>query len=104
MSKGYYMGAVQKKVTGTSGPVSARISAGYLELIDLRMRVSEAESEEEKMYCALGQMGEHILEWYVDLEEKPSTWKELKVLLKKKGIAENDEKAKKEEKKESIRR
>jgi Reverse transcriptase (RNA-dependent DNA polymerase) len=97
MNKGYYMGAVQNVFTGTSGPVSARMSAGYLELVDLRVRVSGAESEEEKIYCALSQMGEDILAWYVDLERKPRTWKELRELLIKKGIAEDEEREKREE-------
>lgn len=62
-----------------------------LEIIELKMKVNKIEGDEGKILFLLEEMGEKGYKWYKEMNDKPTTWEEMKKCLKIKIKAEDEE-------------
>lgn len=101
MNKRYDMVEIENEKAETSGAAGVRRDTKRVELMELRMRMKRIEAEEERMMFALEELGEEYLNWFIDLEMKPMSWGEMKIMLNVK-LSEEERKREKEEMKKNM--
>lgn len=63
-----------------------------MQILELKMKVEAIEDDEKKMLFALRNLGEDGYEWYIDLEQKPENWCQMKDMLNAKWKYDDEKK------------
>lgn len=78
-------------VENTNNSMNSNMSEGAdsilsMSVLELKMKCSKVDTDEEKVLMALMELGERGCLWYENLETKPETWKEMKRMLEERNV------------------